>query len=61
MEGLNPISRLRQGYSFVADSGRHAVRSVKQVKKGDRLTIYVTDGTVTAGVKETAEVETYHE
>ena len=61
MEGLNPISRLRQGYSFVADSGRHAVRSVKQVKKGDRLTIYVTDGTVTAGVEETVEVETYHE
>lgn len=52
MQGLNPLSRLRQGFSFTAESDGRAVRSVSQVKKGDLLTIHVTDGRIRAEVKE---------
>ena len=52
-EGLNPVGRLQQGYSFVADAGRRAVRSVTQVQAGDAVTIHVTDGRIVAEVKET--------
>ena len=52
MQGLNPLSRLREGFSFTAESDGRAVRSVSQVKKGDLLTIHVTDGRIRAEVKE---------
>ena len=54
-EGLNPILRLRQGYSFVADGDRRAVRSVRDVRSGDELTIHVTDGRILARVTSTDE------
>lgn len=44
--GLSPVSRLNQGYAFVQDETRHAVRTTDQVRQGDRLTLYVTDGTI---------------
>lgn len=44
--GLSPVSRLNQGYAFVQDETRHAVRTTSQVRQGDRLTLYVTDGTI---------------
>lgn len=44
--GLSPVSRLNQGYAFVQDETRHAVRTTGQVRQGDRLTLYVTDGTI---------------
>ena len=44
--GLSPVSRLNQGYAFVQDETRHAVRTTGQVRQGARLTLYVTDGTI---------------
>ena len=52
-QGLNPIGRLQQGYSFVADPSRRAVKSINQVQPGDDLTIHVSDGAILAAVKGT--------
>ncbi len=50
MKGLSPLEKLTQGYSYVADDKGKNVRSVKSVKSGDGLKIYVTDGTIDATV-----------
>ena len=52
-EGLNPLERLRQGFSFTADASGRAVTRVSQVRPGDRLTIHVRDGKILAKVEET--------
>ena len=51
MKGLAPFDRLKQGFSFVENEDRKNVRSITQVKKGDRLNIRMSDGTVTAAVE----------
>lgn len=50
MKGLSPLEKLRQGYSYVSMADGRTLLSVEQVKNGDRLKIYVTDGYVEAGV-----------
>lgn len=49
MNGLSPISKLNQGYSFVSKDAK-AVKSIADVKKDDVLEINVTDGTINAKV-----------
>lgn len=62
LKGLSPLDKLSRGYAFVesgdADS-RRPVRTVKQVKDGDVLSIYVADGKITASV--TGSEEEYYE
>lgn len=48
MKGLSPLEKLRQGYSYVASEQGKTLVSVEQVKSGERLKIYVTDGFVEA-------------
>ena len=52
MEGISPAGRLRQGYAYAENRAGRAVRSVKQVGRGDLLTIYVSDGRIITEVKE---------
>ena len=47
-EGLSPLRKLNGGYSFVSGADGHAITSITQVKKGDRLSIAVTDGVIEA-------------
>ncbi len=54
MNGLSPLKKLNQGYSYVADRTGGAVRSIAQVKPGDELMIYVSDGIVDAQVEGTS-------
>lgn len=51
--GLSPMKRLNQGYAFVQDETYHAVRTIDQVRQGERLTLYVTDGTIHTIVERT--------
>jgi len=51
--GLSPLRKLNQGYSYVSDKEGKTVTSVSQVKQGDSLLVYVTDGTVEATVQNT--------
>lgn len=52
MKGLSPLEKLSSGYSYVTDQGGHNVRSVRQVRMGDVLTIRVSDGQIAALVKD---------
>ena len=56
LHGLSPLLRLMQGFSYTSDQNSRAVRSVEQVRKGDPLTIYVTDGKIAASVTETEKL-----
>ena len=47
-EGLSPLRKLNGGYAFVSDAGGHAVTEISQIKKGDRISIAVTDGVIEA-------------
>lgn len=48
--GLSPLRKLNQGYAYVTDENRKTLTSVNQVRKGDRICISVTDGTMEAVV-----------
>ncbi|MDD3279173.1 MAG: exodeoxyribonuclease VII large subunit [Lachnospiraceae bacterium] len=52
LKGLSPLDKLQQGFSYVENNQHRAVTSVTQVKKGERLHIRVSDGTIEAQVLE---------
>ena len=52
-KGLNPLDKLRQGFSYAEDKNGKALKSVGQVQSGDPVDIHVTDGQIRAIVKET--------
>src|SRR5438045_3787247 len=47
---LGPDATLRRGYSVTTDANGELIRSVTQVKRGDRLRTRVTDGTIKSDV-----------
>lgn len=60
MKGVSPLAKLNQGFSYVASEDGNVVKSIKNVKQNDRLTIYMTDGIVKAKVEDTMK-EDYNE
>ena len=46
MKGLSPLQKLNQGYAYIEDVDKKAVRSIEQVRCGDHLSAYVTDGSI---------------
>lgn len=57
MKGLSPLDKLSQGYSYTADEKGHKVTEVDQVREGDLLQIYVSDGQILAEVKGTKKAD----
>lgn len=57
MKGLNPLDRLKSGYSFVSDEDGRAVTVISGINVGQTLTIHVTDGTIRADVKEIEKLD----
>lgn len=55
LDGVSPLKKLQQGYSYTEASDGKALRSVSQVASSDLLLIHVTDGTIQAEVKEWTE------
>ena len=55
LEGVSPLKKLQQGYSYTEASDGKALRSVSQVEPSDVVLIHVTDGTIKAEVKERTE------
>lgn len=51
MKGLSPLDKLSKGYAFVADEKGSAVKTVKDVKAGDMVSISVMDGDILAVVE----------
>jgi len=56
LKGLSPLDRLKGGYSYAAASDGSNIRSISQVKKGDEVSLYVTDGKIKAQVTDTTEM-----
>ena len=50
MKGLSPLDKLNQGYSYAADSAGATLTSIDQVSVGDRMTVYVKDGRLSAQI-----------
>lgn len=57
LDGLSPLKKLQQGYSYAELPDGKALRRIAQVHAGDQVTIHVTDGTVRACVEETEALE----
>lgn len=55
LKGLSPLEKLAQGYSYTQDIRGKNIRSIRQLNKGDRIEIYVSDGKISADVAGTAE------
>ena len=53
LEGMSPLKKLSQGYSYVADDKGKMVNDVTQVNKGESVNIYMLNGSVRAEVTET--------
>ena len=47
---LGPDATLRRGYTMTLDAAGNLVRSVTQVKRGDRIHTRVTDGAIKSNV-----------
>ena len=57
MKGLSPLEKLSQGYSYVCNAQGQNIKKTDQVKEGDLLQIYVTDGQIKAAVTGTVKSE----
>ena len=57
LKGLSPLDRLKGGYSYAVDDKNQNIRSISAVKKGDEMSLYVTDGMIKAQVTETKEMK----
>ncbi len=55
MKGLSPLEKLNQGYSYVQTADGKTLKSIRQVKEKDRISVYVTDGMITAIAEEIKE------
>ncbi len=53
--GLSPLEKLKSGYAYVQGQDGKAVTRAGQVRPGDELTIFVTDGQIHARVTDTEE------
>lgn len=51
LNGLSPVRKLNQGFAYVEEADAGVVKSIRQVEKGDELTVYVTDGLIRTSVK----------
>ena len=50
LKGLSPLEKLGQGYSYTADVHGRKITQTGQVKKGDTICVYVSDGRLQAEV-----------
>ena len=55
MKGLSPLQKLSQGFSYVETKEKQVLKSILQVKTGDTVSVYVTDGIIKASVEEVKE------
>ena len=51
LNGLSPVRKLNQGFAYVEEADGGVVKSIRQVEKGDELTVYVTNGLIRTSVK----------
>ena len=59
LDGASPLTKLNQGYAYVADKIGTNIKCISQVKEGSRMDLYLADGRVGAVVSETEELKGY--
>lgn len=52
LEGVSPLLKLKQGYSYTENSNGTQISSIKNVRKDDELHVYVKDGMIISKVTE---------
>ena len=57
LDGLSPVKRLGQGYSFVTDANGKSLKDIHQVQKADQISVYVLNGIIEAKVERVRESE----
>lgn len=50
LEALSPLSVLSRGYSVAFDESEKLIKSVSDIKRGDKITLRVSDGRISAEV-----------
>ena len=54
LKGLSPLYKLQGGYAYVADDAGNNIKSIDQLKKGQRLTLTLKDGQAVVVVQDVA-------
>lgn len=57
MKAVSPLEKLAQGYAYVTGTDNKRIYSVEQVKTGDEIQLYVSDGYIDAEVKRSKKQE----
>lgn len=56
LHGLSPLAKICNGFGFITDEQGKRVESVKQVEPGDKVTVRISDGRLTAQVTDCSEI-----
>ena len=59
MKGLSPLQKLTQGYSYTADLQGKKISAIGQVKEGEQIQVFVSDGRILARVEQTGKISGY--
>lgn len=57
LNGVSPLEKLSQGYSYTRIENGHTVKKIADVDSGDMLNIYVTDGVIRAKAESTEQLK----
>ena len=57
LDTMSPLKVLTRGYSMAQSENGEVIRSVHQVERGERMTISLSDGTLTATVMDKEEAK----
>lgn len=53
LDGLSPLKKLGRGYGYIEDADGRNVKSIETVHTGDRLKVYLADGSIAARAEST--------
>lgn len=57
LDGVSPLKKLTQGYSFAVNSDGDNIRTIDEVKADDTMTLYVADGAIESKVVSTRPIK----
>lgn len=57
LDAISPLRVLLRGYAIAGSEEGHALRSVREVKKGELLSVRLSDGTLRARVEQIEEIQ----
>ena len=57
LNGVSPLEKLSQGYSYAVGKNAKNIRSIEQLEVGESITVYVSDGKADATVVSKEKLE----